>query len=120
MKKIRSVENEKKCLRAINLFKFISVVYLKPNASKCSSSSHIERLSTCRIRSKVSLERRICDAFRPRKNVLYSKADTMAIKSLRKNQKKEKTNHILSTKRFQYMRVTLISDLLWFQMIEIA
>lgn len=57
--------------------------YLKPNASRCSSSSHIERLRTCRMRSRVSWDNRMWAAFRPRKNVLYSNAETMAIKSLK-------------------------------------
>lgn len=42
----------------------------------------MDRLSTCNIRSSVSFESRVCDAFNPRKNVLYSSADTIAIKSL--------------------------------------
>lgn len=61
-----------------------SWAYLKPSASRWSSSSHMDRRSTCNIRSNVSFESRVCDAFNPRKNVLYSSADTMAIKSLKR------------------------------------
>lgn len=58
--------------------------YLNPNASRCSSSSHMERLRTCSIRSSVSCDNRVCVTFSPRKNVLYSRAETIAVKSLRK------------------------------------
>lgn len=67
--------------------------YLNPNASRCSSSSHMDRLRTCSIRSSVSCDSRVCVTFNPRKNVLYSRAETIAVKSLRTPQKKTITSN---------------------------
>lgn len=54
----------------------------RPSPSRCSSSNHMLRFITCRILSRVSFESRVCDTFRPRKNVLYSSAETIAMRSL--------------------------------------
>lgn len=90
--------------------KYFLVTYLKPSASKWSSSSHIERLSTCRTRSNVSCDKRVWVTLSPRKKVLYSKADTIAIKSL--NLEKIKSNE------WNNIIIRLLL-LLWLQMIEI-
>jgi hypothetical protein len=74
------------CIYALNVTCKICS-YLNPNASKFNSSNHIERLNTCNILSRVSVESLVCDIFKPRKNVLYSSADTIAIKSLCKPKK---------------------------------
>lgn len=60
------------------------VNHLNPNASRWSSSNHIDRLRTWSIRSSVSCDNRVCVTLRPRKNVLYSNAETIAVKSLSK------------------------------------
>lgn len=65
--------------------------YFKPKPSKWSSSSQIERLSTCNKRSKVSLDNRMWDALKPRKNVLYSNVEAIAIKSLNMKEKSQNT-----------------------------
>lgn len=56
---------------------------LRPRPSKCNSSNHMERFNTCKIRSNVSLESLVWETLSPRKKVLYSNADTIAIKSLK-------------------------------------
>lgn len=55
---------------------------LRPRASRWSSSSHIDRLSTCKMRSKVSFDTFVCLILSPRKKVLYSRTETIAIRSL--------------------------------------
>lgn len=55
---------------------------LSPRPSRWSSSSHMLRFNTWRIRSRVSFDNRVCDTFNPLKNVLYSSADTIAMRSL--------------------------------------